>query len=692
MGRAPNKKYLALANEVRGRVGSTIDPFQMQFMSKEQLIHVQTAIGYGSTWGTIDVPASRLPPGAGRGIGSRVIVIAEHLTGTHSSQDVEAYITLVTKFVLLSFLIPQISPSTGTIVLADSTICSLARHFARLANVAMESAAVESNAVLARLSAQSVNSLRANVKMRPELNRVASYHARGYWSDVPQSLDKSPITDYTAPVEVTPTAKSTPFQPFADDFMAALGWRCAWLVENVGPSLVRLLTELFPGHATWADRGFSGETFSEQVSVKLENFRWKDKLANRLRELPFSLNIKGSGTRVATEWPPQHYAQIKVLVGVMQAVNLTILLATTAGRISEVLSVDPNSVTNDQSGYVVVGGRTYKLVFDNEGGARDWPLCDIAFKALSLQKALKEFFPCINRSKNGGRGRAPIVDKSDSPSNSLPGKEDKETIGNSSTSIWGIVGSDRELLHPAEMLSRLVTRLELNPLLKGTNPHPHRFRKTLARLVGLALVGAPKILMDLLGHHQIDMAIGYMLSDPDFRAEIEEFAKAETVMNATDMLKNIDGAGGRAVERVNSALAAEAAQLSTQVGELDLTSLAETFTMGGKSWLLVRPGVVCLKAPHDVGPCSKSKGNPDPASCQSDCGNRFEHALLKADVEGAIVESMARHEVCRTNGDIIGMAEWAGQIQSNIERFPGLVEKFSDNPIIQNILFGAPVQ
>lgn len=666
MGRPVNKIFAAITSEIRGEVGRKFDIRQIQSMEKKDLLQMQAEIGYGSVWGTIDVPACRLPPGKGRTEGTRAFVISKHLRGAPSTQELENFILVATRYVLLGFLAPQTNSTSGKIMLSDASITTVLRHFCRLANHAMQQDEQRSGGVICRLSSHSANVLCKDIKLRAELNRIKNYYVSGYWSDIPQKDVVSEVVDYSEKLDTSPQVRPIPFQPFPDEFIGALGWRCAWLVENITPSVLRLLEIMYPNGNSWKSQFSSRNAFSVGVKKLLLEFEWLDKSGCPITVLPFYLDIQGTGAQKDVPWPPVHYSQIKVLVGVLQASNLSITLTTTGGRISECLSLNGKMVSHSVDNIITVEGKTYKLIFDEEGQERDWPLAEIAEEALKGQVRLMRYFQYLN-----------FQDEMET--------EGVQTVGKS---IWAQVGSGKELYCTGSGISELVRRFGIESLLGDTNPNPHRFRKTLARIVGLALVGAPKILMDLFGHRQIEMALGYMLSNPAFRAEIEEMANAETIMNASSLLADVKSAGGPAAHRVKNAFEAEAARSAKDLEEIDLESLADTFTMGGKQWLLVREGVVCIKAAHEVGPCSKARGNPDPASCQSDCGHRLEHGFLKQDVEAAILEGCAQFEKCEREHNILGMAEWSGQIQANINRFPEIQEQFANHSTVKRALKG----
>src|SRR6185503_16213654 len=116
--------------------------------------------------------------------------------------------------------------------------------------------------------------------------------------------------------------------------------------------------------------------------------------------------------------------------------------------------------------------------------------------------------------------------------------------------------------------------------------HAHRFRKTTARLIALAIVGAPKILMDLFGHKQIGMTLHYILADPTIRAEMLEVARAQTIMLAKTAITQADECGGPAAEKLQAAVKAERFRMGSDFGEDSVQALAETLTINGRNWQL----------------------------------------------------------------------------------------------------------
>lgn len=215
--------------------------------------------------------------------------------------------------------------------------------------------------------------------------------------------------------------------------------------------------------------------------------------------------------------------------------------------------------------------------------------------------------------------------------------------------------------------------------------HAHRFRKTIARLIALAVIGAPKILMDLFNHRQIGMTMHYILSDPLIRAEMLEVAKANTLLLAKNVIKTTDEMGGPAAPVVKAAVARERLRMGSDFDESTVESLAESFTLNGKYWQYVRPGVVCTKGPLVAGACTPNTAMPEPSRCRSNCDHRLEESFLRQDVDETLAECVSNLENALLAEDTFAIEMWKGQIVANIKRFPSLEEKWSTNPIAASI-------
>jgi hypothetical protein len=192
--------------------------------------------------------------------------------------------------------------------------------------------------------------------------------------------------------------------------------------------------------------------------------------------------------------------------------------------------------------------------------------------------------------------------------------------------------------------------------------------------------------MDLFGHKSIEMTLHYILSDPAIKSEMQEVAKAQVIMFAENAIREADTNGGPAAARIREAVRQERARLGEQFGESDIASLASTFTLSGKTWQLVRPGVLCTKGPQQAGPCNRGVGNPEPSRCRWHCDHRLETAALKDDVNRLLAEAVQHATKAMVKDDFITAEHWKGQILANLDRFEDISQIWRANPQVAAIL------
>jgi hypothetical protein len=209
--------------------------------------------------------------------------------------------------------------------------------------------------------------------------------------------------------------------------------------------------------------------------------------------------------------------------------------------------------------------------------------------------------------------------------------------------------------------------------------------------------------MDVFGHKSIEMTLYYILADKDLQADIEKVSRELRVMRAKEAVKkmvsdeetqteglSLGGYGGPAALMVHRAVEVHKDRLhrrGEKWGANSAVELAELLTLQGKAWQFVRPGVICTKFPGtESGPCNKSKGHPEPASCQSHCKHRLEEAYLREDVDGAIRDAVKAYNEAVESEDELAQALWAGQIRAHIGRFEDLRSKWMSNPTVRLVV------
>ena len=115
----------------------------------------------------------------------------------------------------------------------------------------------------------------------------------------------------------------------------------------------------------------------------------------------------------------------------------------------------------------------------------------------------------------------------------------------------------------------------------------------------------------------------------------------------------------------------------------DIRDLGEVLTLGGTTWNLVRPGVMCTKSLTLFGPCNKKRGHADPASCNPMCDYRLEQAWLRDDVDRCISQALEHWEHEIQEGQELVAEYWAGQVRMHLGRFADLEQKWREDARVQ---------
>ena len=166
----------------------------------------------------------------------------------------------------------------------------------------------------------------------------------------------------------------------------------------------------------------------------------------------------------------------------------------------------------------------------------------------------------------------------------------------------------------------------------------------------------------------------------------QNIARDITIMFAKDAISNIDTYGGPAARKLSAAIQQEKVRLGRDLGADDMQRCAEILTDNGSLWTLVRPGVLCTKRPSDAGPCTKARGMPDPAHCQTACDNRLEQAFLRDDVDRSIEQAVSHLERAYADGDEYASENWIGQVLALLPRFPDIRKKWILHPVVSPLV------
>jgi hypothetical protein len=626
----------------------------------------------------IEFPKAWLPSGALQFRSRRIIDLgklasASHPVGSPTYQRARA---VVLRMLLVLWVVPR-HLARGTLAIKPSTYIGQCQILIQIARLALEMGQMSGGTLFAGLSHDAALAVMNSPGLPKSTSRGgllrALFHLskRGIIGDwVSETALSITAPDATAernrrgdPVLRSENDDKETWQPLPDLFVTEFGWRCLWFMENLGPGLIDCYSKC-------SRESVRRKSHSEIIANRLRHeeiilsYDWRSTGGGRIDNLPFEIEMVGQDEengnlkRATAAWPPRYIRPFRRCIGFLQTCHIVVVLLTTGARWSEVAGLTRQCLETEQPDDHTprLEGRTWKLVDGIGGAVRDWPLHPLAVKAIKQQISLAE-----KLRPKGGHLWVPM----------------RET--------WSEIDVE-SLDQAADHLQSFAIATGAAQFLSGTALHPHRFRKTVARLAALALVGAPKILMDLFGHKSIEMTLRYILSDPSLAAEIDEVAKAQVIMLGEQAVANVDRNGGPAAKTLKAGLSGAMRGDRKPLGAEDIREAAEILTMQGKSALLVRPNVLCTKGPREAGPCTKNVGHPDPSRCKAHCGHRLEVAAARDDVDKAISQCVAMLHDAAVTDDEMQWAFWRGQLMHHIARFEDIGEKWRRFPDVMRFI------
>ena len=544
-----------------------------------------------------------------------------------------------------------------------------------------------------------------------EWKRMQELVDRGLWTDAPNIRTESiSIAMSGAPRYTKEQRKVDSHQPLPDEYVSKMGRCSLWLMRVLFPNLLNIGKAIGDFYSTKNKKGESGKAAVDHSGRKvrklLSTYRWYDQDGQEFDAPPFPLRLpRPNGLAISVNrrdaeaeaeaeaevrWPPKNHRDVMALLGIVQMAHYFIVSLSMGARQSEVLGLQRECVVRSADGRLYANGKTYKLVQQHEGEWRDWQLPEAAVEALAQQALLVETAEHIAYLQE--------VRTTDT------------AAFRTGTHLWGQVSAAtkndprKRIAHINPALRVYANALGLSTEPGGQSLRSHRFRKTLARLVALALTQAPKLLMDVFGHKSIEMTLYYILSDKNLRAEIETVARELRVMRAKEVVErmveadlaskgtdsaDLGGYGGLAAVSLQNVIRANRDRVhrqGAQWGANDVGELAELLTLQGKAWEQVRTGVLCTKFPGEFGPCSNSKGRPEPSKCQISCTHRLEEAFLREDIDSSIHDAVAAYESAISNEESLTAAHWAAQVRAHVPRFADLQAKWMLNETVRALV------
>lgn len=688
----------APAEETRLAVLQRFKADDIHSLEREDLLVAQMLAGHGDVWGRWQTPKALYPGRLSKK--GRDIDLTRRLRdylkkeGITTSVDrlMEEGVLALTRLALLM----RLAPTGGTTTtknrrLKPSSLGGvLYLYLPKITARALRRKlyAPETTRLFGCLTNADLEEFGAYQYTRTQLRRLDTLVARGLWHDPPPLPEVQRTTNPAQKAAARPPkAKSQPYPPLPDDWLAEIGPRVLWVVQEMGPNLVCLLEELSAADTNidWSLSAASiADRIKSHVAIHLERNPWLD-VTGRLLTPPFRLiTAGGKGGSDTHEWPPRTWEHIVNLSVILQAANLFITLLACAGRIGEVATLTRDCVTVAGDGKDYVNGYTYKLSDSLFGDARQWPAPAILCQCLGQQARLAATWDRLPNKLEDGLSESPRF----------------------GTALWVSIGASGRIgeqaeVHFAHAIRYLAIRLDMIPRPGGKLVHPHRFRKTIGRLAGVALFNSPLVLKRLFGHKNIEMTLHYILCDPGVREEAEKVLRELRIMHCAEALEEVHqalrdglplpGNGGPGAARLVTTVLNTEQQLNqsgrtwTEGSAYDLACL---LTIQGQGWRLVQENIVCSKAPGEDGLCQKkrSKGEPNTANCQPECGNRIVFARRRRDCEQIIEGYLDLARQARDDGQLLVLSSLMDNLRGELANFADLNERYLADPEVRSLL------
>lgn len=452
-------------------------------------------------------------------------------------------------------------------------------------------------------------------------------------------------------VPITTAPEMKRWLPFSDEFTSVIGRSALWMTEELGTELIDCL-KVSLGISTELNFGDYRKEQERAIS------QWYASTKYKLRGKTFPVVLHVAGVAM-DRMPPPGWRELRIALSLLQTAHLVIVAIATGARESELMGLRRDCLRTVGAQELLIG-HTFKLSDAADGERRDWPLPTIAVTALMQQKRLAELL--------------------------APGKDHlwlSFSIGKNARGL-------RDIRKFYDVLSRycdavVVDGKSLRWYCKDGNPHPHRFRKTVARLAALSMVGATSIMFDILGHRDPEMTLNYLLSDPDLQDEIRKIATEANVALSRAALQCPEDNGGPASKAVSDfarRLAARSGNQDLQVS--DLAEAAEILSLSGQV-TIVKPGVLCTKTIGQPGACTRKGGAPDIGKCYAGCHHRLELAAAKNDCITSIEYILGQIPSPRSE---MMRAWWQCQLVSQLRRFRTVQQKYMSDPRMAKALQG----
>ena len=649
---------------------------QLRNANVDQLLSLQRQLLMGDTWGLIEV-ASNLVSRTSAMDSRRTCRMANAIPAGRSPNS-EASNRVWSELLRVAIAL-RLWPTAKGRRQTYSSILTIVRNLSQVTRHLVE---IDQQGFWSRISRdQFCALLGGGIRARYNCNLIGLLHRRGVLADAPTSRPRPVGTerarDRTGEQEhVSSVINGIQWQPFPDEFTAQVGLSSVHMTSLVGPTLLDALesTARIPLRKNHAHKSGDEQDLSKKRrrAIRMQTYdpfiaewQWIDPAGKPLLELPMKASF--SALQVGEfQWPPRTDHQARSMLNVLQASHLWLISLALAGRHGEILSLKEGCLRRESTDTPTGAMHTWKL--DGVAGRQhEAPLPALVVTAIKQQERLARFI--------------------------------KSTYNIDGDHLW--VMTSRRFGEPLNDLTNslrtLVDTFDLAPLLDGTRAHMHRIRKTLVRIVALALVHAPKILMDVLGHRDEQMTVmRYILSDPGLLTEIQETVRELVVLKGVEAVHKRDQLQGKAAPLLRERVAEYAKRVGSKAMEpQNLMEFVRAMTEGGTGWAVIAPGVICTGFTRG-GLCNKGQGGANPHYCNPACDNQL--VMNEDDEDGVKVSSavlkaietvdymLGKLREADTNGEDMLIAQFAGQVKAMLGRWREVDQHFSDHPVLNKHL------
>lgn len=670
-------------------------PEEIKSLSEDELARTQFLFGHGNKLGRWETDLRKFRRKSLRDIDlkSRLTMRLQDHEGISLSPDAPAVREATIEITRLAILVrtqqaggaeARIGQRLNESTLANNVAYTWVAMYARAIRRRIDENS--NDGFLCHLTEADVDELLRRPNERREIKRVYGLSSRGLWLDVPprQTLRRTSDPSKPAP-QNEPSMQGDGYQPLPDEWLTEAMPRITWLVAELGPNLVNFLDEL--------GRSISNIDFSRSATKVKNDIRrqihrtlsarpWISKSGAPLSP-SFALNTFTSRSAICKvdSWPITTWGQVVNISTTLQAAHLFVMLLGTGARIGEIVGLQPDCLSTDSQGNTHISGLTFKYSGNRDGVMRTWPAPQVLQSCIRQQLKLRELWDRLPTSISGPN----------------------QSQAKAREGLWfslgpGSANSEDPEFGPRHALQMLCKRIGVDSFPGGAHIHPHRFRKTLARIAGIALWNSPLIIKQLFGHKHLEMTLRYILSDPGIREEAERVLRELRVMSCTKTLESIRSSIERnesspfigrsaatlhnVVEDRLSKLAANGEKWSSATAY----ELACELTLNGSGWRIASPGVFCTKLPHESGLCRGKgarrgeKGEPDVSNCRSECDHRLAIARQLRDIQEACHAMLeVSKRACEENQLLVAEA-CVQAILKNLDENPILKDTFLANP------------